>query len=102
MVLLNFFVSAGDDYSEINGIILYPIGTNDDTLCINITIIDNLSFEKSENFTVTVDMVTVYNIIANGSQTTVQILDDEGIISSLQEAIFQLAICSVACELGHE
>ena len=76
-----FSVSAMNDdtdYSSVSMDIIFPEGSMDgDTLCINISITDDMTLEGDETFIVTLT-VSSGDIIEENNMTTITIIDNEG------------------------
>ena len=70
---------SGSDYTEVNMTsVVFPVGSeNNDTLCVNITIMDDNLIEGDEVFTVTVMSAFDTSQTIGIGVTDVTILDDE-------------------------
>lgn len=63
--------------------LIFPVAsTNGDTVCINITTLDNNAFEKTEHFFL--DIVCESNIQMDISRTQVNITDDDSEYNSFE------------------
>lgn len=63
-----------------NIIISFPAGSRNDTSCATIPIINNGRYENSENFTVNIETIEDNVVVLGSRNTTVEILDDEGLL----------------------
>ena len=51
-------------------------------MCYNVSIIDNMAFEKTEDFTLHIIFVETDNVIATVNYISIYIVDDDGTLVS--------------------
>ena len=67
------------DYNTASKDISFPEGSMDgDTLCINVSITDDMALEGDETFTVTLTVTATGDATVGNTMTTVTITNDDG------------------------
>ena len=76
---------APDDYIALTGVdVIFPSGSTDGALeCVNITIVDDNTFEGPHSFSVEIIMASSPSVIGSPSSATINIEDDEGMFPLL-------------------
>ena len=73
----NYNYTDDDDYEEVNAMLYFDVDSdNGDMVCLNVTINDDMAFEKVENFAL--EVVSELNVIIEDNNTMIIIADDDG------------------------
>ena len=95
MILTDYVASAGSsDYNARSVPLTFTANSNDgDTRCIDINILDDMTFEGDETFTVRL-AITTPGVMEGNAMTTIIISDNEGMYALLSLATKQCTCSS--------
>lgn len=72
-----YLSSAGEDYGAVNAKLSFPAGSNSGVnICTNISVIDDLAFEREEDFLICV--TSELGVTIDESYALVKITDNDG------------------------